>query len=177
MSITIYLQFIGRVLRPMQGKKYGIIVDPVGNYFIHGRPEMERKWTLKGREENQEKELLSPEMKICPQCGIMNAKINLRCHICDYDFVEDKLKTSHARKLPVMIDGKLVILDGEELATRKEEIQDGLAEQRKKQLKQDNNEEKKENLKTITKNEKVQLLKDGLNGKKDLFSRAVKEWL
>lgn len=173
MSITIYLQFIGRILRPLQGKKYGIIIDPVGNYFIHGRPEMTRQWTLKGKDEQPD--ILTPEMKICPQCGVMNAKVNQFCHICEFDFINDAIETiGRERKLPVMIDGKLIVLDGEELATRKEEIQKGLKEQRKEKEQQS---PQLDEPKAISKQEKIQLLRDGLSGKKDLFSRAVKEWL
>ena len=39
LSLTIYLQFIGRILRMFKGKEYGIILDFVGNLFIHGYPE------------------------------------------------------------------------------------------------------------------------------------------
>jgi superfamily II DNA or RNA helicase len=176
MSITIYLQFIGRVLRPAEGKKYGIIIDPVGNYFIHGRPEMERHWSLYGRAEQAvDPENIAPEMKICPQCGVMNAKVNILCYICGYNFIEDEMKSGRARKLPVMVDGKLVVLDDIELATRKEEIKQGLAEQKKQA---ENFQEPEETeLKSISKQDKIKLLKDGLNGKKGLFSQAVKEWL
>lgn len=174
MSITIYLQFTGRVLRPMEGKKYGIIIDPVGNYFIHGRPEMDRQWKLTGETEQPEPELLAPEMKICPQCGVMNAKVNQFCHICGFDFINDIIESQKKRRLPVMIDGKLIVLDGEGLAARKEEIRENLKEQRK-QKEEVRQEETKP--KIISRQEKVQLLKDGLSGKKDLFSQAVKEWL
>ena len=57
MSVTIYLQFIGRVLRPMAGKQYGVILDPVGNLFIHGFPDADRRWTLDGETLSTERAL------------------------------------------------------------------------------------------------------------------------
>jgi superfamily II DNA or RNA helicase len=176
LSVTIYLQFIGRVLRPLDGKQYGIIIDPVGNTFIHGRPEMHREWKLTGRNEEPNTEESAPKMKICPVCSVMNAEENITCHICGYDFVLGEMQGSKKRKLPVMIDGKLIILDAEKLAERKEEIQAGLREQRKRQGSATATGEQKEPA-TIAQSEKVQILKNGLEQKKGLFADAIRNYL
>lgn len=177
LSITIYLQFIGRVLRPMQGKSYGIIIDPVGNTFIHGYPQMQRSWKLTGRDDIEtDQGMLAPRMKICPQCSVINAKVNKICHICGYDFTSGLLSATMKRKLPAMVDGKLVILNDAELASRKEEIKIKLAEQRKRH--NENEQQQKEMpIKKISQNEKMNILKNGLEQKSGMFAEAIKNYL
>ncbi|MDP5338096.1 MAG: DEAD/DEAH box helicase [Nodularia sp. (in: cyanobacteria)] len=45
-SVTLWLQMIGRVLRPAPGKDYAIILDMTDNWFRLGRPCDHRKWSL-----------------------------------------------------------------------------------------------------------------------------------
>lgn len=123
MSITIYLQFIGRVLRPLPGKKYGVILDPVGNLFIHGFPEAERHWTLEG-ETPLVVDSECPTMKICPRCGVANAVDNLTCHMCGLDFSSDEAKGFRERHLPTVIDGDLVAVTSDGMARRVSEMID-----------------------------------------------------
>jgi len=123
MSVTIYLQFIGRVLRPMAGKQYGVILDPVGNLFIHGFPDADRKWTLDGTEpERTESEC--PTMKICPRCGVANAATNDQCHMCGLDFSSDEAHEARRRELPTVIDGNLVAVTSDGMARRVSEMID-----------------------------------------------------
>jgi superfamily II DNA or RNA helicase len=46
MSEGLYLQQVGRALRPMAGKKEAIIIDHVGNVHRHGLPDEVRQWQL-----------------------------------------------------------------------------------------------------------------------------------
>lgn len=119
LSLTIYLQFIGRVLRPMEGKEYGIIFDPVGNLFIHGFPEAERIWTLEGSElQGSQENTDTPAMRICPRCGVANASANIECHFCGWDFaggMGDERTTSN-RILPTMVDGNLIAITSDGMA-------------------------------------------------------------
>lgn len=48
-SLALYLQQVGRVLRPAPGKLRGLILDHVGNCFRHGLPDDDQKWSLQGR--------------------------------------------------------------------------------------------------------------------------------
>jgi DNA repair protein RadD len=175
LSVTIYLQFIGRCLRVLNGKRYGIILDPVGNVFIHGAPDRERKWMLKGRREREKSEsIIMPKMKICPICGIMNAEENINCHICNHDFRIEMPDNGKKRKIPAMVDGRFVVLDGEELGKRKEEIKEAIKEQRRQSAER----EEKENTPIIlSRQEKMTLLKTGLEKKGGLFQHAVKNYL
>lgn len=48
MSLPLYIQQACRVLTPNEGKK-AIIIDYVNNVEMHGLPDEEREWTLKGK--------------------------------------------------------------------------------------------------------------------------------
>ncbi|MUG95202.1 DEAD/DEAH box helicase [Scytonema sp. UIC 10036] len=45
-SVTLWLQMIGRVLRPSPGKEYAIILDMTDNWYRLGRPCDPRNWSL-----------------------------------------------------------------------------------------------------------------------------------
>lgn len=47
-SLGLYLQQVGRVLRPAPGKQVAIVLDHVGNVHRHGWPDDPRDWTLEG---------------------------------------------------------------------------------------------------------------------------------
>lgn len=47
-SLGLYLQQIGRCMRPSEGKDYAIILDNVGLYEIFGSPKKLRNWSLAG---------------------------------------------------------------------------------------------------------------------------------
>lgn len=89
MSPIRWTQFNGRPERLYEGKKWALIVDPMGNTFIHGRPDTERKWSLDGEEPVPESEKTS--MK-CPKCGVYNSILNEVCHLCGANFEEEAAK-------------------------------------------------------------------------------------
>jgi superfamily II DNA or RNA helicase len=174
LSLTIYLQFTGRVLRPMKGKKYGIIIDPVGNTFIHSYPEIQRNWTLKGRLKDDENAELSEKviMKLCPFCRTPNNPENTHCHFCGTDMS----KKMERGRLPVVVDGELVILDNEITA---EKIKAYAADlQAKQQEKIEAHAQKESELITLNNYQKVNIIKDNLfKNKRKEFVETVKEWL
>ena len=47
-SLGLYLQQVGRVLRPAPGKEHAVILDHVGNVNRHGWPDDPREWSLEG---------------------------------------------------------------------------------------------------------------------------------
>jgi superfamily II DNA or RNA helicase len=71
-SLTRWLQMVGRALRPMEGKKYAVVLDHTKNWAIHGLPNREREWTLDGVEEkekvetkrNAQGEVIESEIKV-----------------------------------------------------------------------------------------------------------------
>ena len=106
LSLTIYLQFCGRVLRPFEGKTHGIIVDPVGNVFIHGLPELHRTWSLDGSSEQE-----IPQPAICPECGTANVHGARVCEVCG-TVIRDTVPNKECKKrnIPSVYEGKLVIV-------------------------------------------------------------------
>lgn len=65
-SLGLYLQQVGRSLRPNPGKDCAIILDHVGNCGRHGLPDEDRAWSLQGRDRTAKG--ASVAVRICPAC-------------------------------------------------------------------------------------------------------------
>jgi superfamily II DNA or RNA helicase len=79
-SLSLYLQQVGRCLRPTPGKERAVILDHAGNVYEHGLPTAPREWDLEGREARQKREgKESLGVKVCPSCY---ATIESSCVIC-----------------------------------------------------------------------------------------------
>lgn len=87
-SVGLYLQQVGRALRPFEGKKEAIILDHAGNARSHGRPDGIWCWDLYGREarERKEKALPTRSPKICEKCFAACTPWALACPICGTTF-------------------------------------------------------------------------------------------
>lgn len=83
-SLGLYLQQVGRALRPSEGKPYAVILDHVGNVLLHGMPDDERVWSLDGIEKRRKGEKKEATVRVeqcescysvyepqpvCPNCG------------------------------------------------------------------------------------------------------------
>lgn len=78
-SLTLYLQQVGRVLRPAPGKASATILDHVGNVKRHGLPDADRSWDLDGATRRPSGEApvcrcpecfaCHPPAPTCPECG------------------------------------------------------------------------------------------------------------
>jgi DNA repair protein RadD len=64
-SLALYLQQIGRALRPAPGKQHALILDHAGNAFRHGLPDAARDWSLADRPRQGGE----APLKRCPECG------------------------------------------------------------------------------------------------------------
>lgn len=67
-SLGLYLQQVGRALRPSPGKTHAIILDHAGNCVRHGLPDEEREWSLDSRPRRERTLERSASVKICPKC-------------------------------------------------------------------------------------------------------------
>jgi len=68
-SLGLYLQQVGRVLRPAPGKAAAIVLDHVGNVHRHGWPDDVRTWTLADRERRAGSTgQPAPSVRTCPKC-------------------------------------------------------------------------------------------------------------
>jgi superfamily II DNA or RNA helicase len=70
-SLAVYLQQIGRGLRPAPGKSHLVVIDCAGNAIEHGLPSEDRAWTLA---DAPKKKFDADEVPgwICPNCDCLN---------------------------------------------------------------------------------------------------------
>jgi len=66
-SLGLYLQQVGRVLRPAPGKQAALILDHVGNVTRHGFPDDHRDWTLDDGI-RRTAGTAAPSVRTCPEC-------------------------------------------------------------------------------------------------------------
>jgi superfamily II DNA or RNA helicase len=66
-SLSLYLQQIGRCLRPYPGKRFATILDHVGNSLKFGLPDEPRDWQLSATE-SSESEKKGLALRTCPKC-------------------------------------------------------------------------------------------------------------
>lgn len=83
-SLTLYIQQSMRSMRYMPDKT-AIIIDHVGNCYLHGLPDDDRVWTLesKVRQENTVK------IRECPNCYGVYPPTLLKCPYCQYEAVKE----------------------------------------------------------------------------------------
>jgi len=65
-SEGLFLQQVGRVLRPSPGKREAVILDHVGNVHRHGFPDDCRDWSLQGRPSKTKE--VAPAVRTCTIC-------------------------------------------------------------------------------------------------------------
>jgi superfamily II DNA/RNA helicase len=65
-SLTIYLQAVGRVMRPHESKTDCVILDCAGLTYEHGFVDDAREWTLDGKIKKPKDEV--PAVHICESC-------------------------------------------------------------------------------------------------------------
>jgi len=62
-----YIQAVGRVLRPAQGKDRALVLDLMGASLEHGLPDEDRQYSLEGKAIKSKEGLLP--IRQCPACG------------------------------------------------------------------------------------------------------------
>lgn len=81
-SLGLYLQQIGRILRPSPGKT-ATILDHAGNISKHGLAEEEREWSLDGQEVAAKKSEASTHRQ-CDGCYAMYPRLLPACSECGW---------------------------------------------------------------------------------------------
>jgi len=91
MSLGLYLQQAGRSLRPFPGKNRAIILDHVGNYYLHGHILADRAWSLdSGRRDPRREE--PPTTRTCLKCYAVLPGRPKKCPYCGFLFSEIPVK-------------------------------------------------------------------------------------
>ena len=85
-SLALYLQMLGRGLRPKPDGGDCLILDLAGNAILHGLPEQCRKWSLFPRGQPPEGEA---PVVWCEHCGVVSPAASHNCQSCGAPFGED----------------------------------------------------------------------------------------
>lgn len=83
-SLGLYLQQVGRALRPFPGKTHATILDHVGNCHRHGLPDQDREWNLDAVRRRRDASAL-PSSRECPVCSCVSRPM-AACPECGHVF-------------------------------------------------------------------------------------------
>lgn len=81
-SLGLFMQQVGRGMRPAAGKGALVVLDHVGNTLIHALPDAERIWSLAA---GVEKTRQPAPMWTCPECGCVNPLAARICAECGFE--------------------------------------------------------------------------------------------
>ena len=84
MSLALYLQMVGRGLRPKPDGGDCILLDLAANAVTHGLPEDYREWSLEPR--GAQKDGGEAPVVVCPDCGVASPASSHHCRGCGYAF-------------------------------------------------------------------------------------------
>jgi DNA repair protein RadD len=84
-SLSLYLQQVGRALRPAPGKDRALILDLAGNLYRHGMPDADREWSLEGKPRKQRERSEMPRLRRCEACEAINPPKAKTCMACGAD--------------------------------------------------------------------------------------------
>jgi superfamily II DNA or RNA helicase len=86
LSLSLYLQQVGRCLRPSPGKAAAIILDHVGNVKKHGMPDQHREWSLNAKKRSKRNLEEEVHVKVCPECFMTVISQTQVCPTCGHVF-------------------------------------------------------------------------------------------
>lgn len=106
-SYALYSQQFGRVLRWLEGKFYGLIIDHVGNIIRHEGPPIHRRCTLEARTKGSRNTASEMPLTACknPVCLQPYERFRTSCPYCGW------IPEPEGRATPKMVDGRLIELD------------------------------------------------------------------
>lgn len=102
-SFPLFCQQFGRGSRPLPGKFKTLIMDHVGNTFLHGVPDIPKQWSLLGR--TRKTKVTEVRIKVCPQCTSAYRPFLRSCPYCGFTPKPQK------RSSPEFVEGDLTELD------------------------------------------------------------------
>ena len=121
-SEGLYLQQVGRVLRPSPGKQHALILDHVGNVHRHGFPDDHREWTLEDRPKRGRGGPAAPTVRTCQTCFAAFKPAPI-CPVCGAECAPTRRKIEQ--------------LSGDLLELKREEVRQRIAERKRARTLQD----------------------------------------
>jgi DNA repair protein RadD len=91
-SLALYLQMIGRGLRPSKGKKHATILDHAGLVYEHGFPDAEWDWSLEGGARKRRvaaAQEAEERLRECPVCTCVHEPAPV-CAACGFEYPTGK---------------------------------------------------------------------------------------
>lgn len=79
-SLPLFMQQVGRGMRPALGKSGLTVLDHAGNIATHGMPDADREWSLDAGVVKQRRRGAAASVWRCPQCGCLNS---IAIHACE----------------------------------------------------------------------------------------------
>ena len=123
-SVTIYLQAVGRIMRPAENKTECIILDHAGLTYEHNLVDTPRKWSLHGRTKRTKSETPIVLVHVCDACFYAYSRTE-HPNVCP----ECGVQTQLYQPPQVNAKGELVELTAEKMAWLKaKEKQKAIAE-------------------------------------------------
>lgn len=117
LSLGLWDQQVGRILRPFEGKSHALLLDHVGNTAMHGIAPWGREWSLEGeaprRGLNAEEKRMAT--RTCPTCFGIHPPAP-QCPYCGEVYVVQG-------RTPEQVAGELVEVSPAEIARRKAHVQ------------------------------------------------------
>jgi DNA repair protein RadD len=104
-SLGLYLQMIGRCLRPSPGKEHAIILDHAGNVERHGLPCEDRVWSLEAtRRSKRIDKNNTVKIRTCEKCYAVQPAGGTHCTLCGFEFEKKEREIN-------FVEGKLIEVD------------------------------------------------------------------
>ncbi|HET9109101.1 MAG TPA: helicase-related protein, partial [Steroidobacteraceae bacterium] len=119
-SLGLYLQQIGRILRPCDGKNHALLLDHVGNCYRHGLPDEPREWSLAG-DDGEAKRKPGVGVRFCASCFRALPAQAKTCSECGYEFPAKPREIEQR-------EGELAEVTPEMIAKRAERREQGQAQ-------------------------------------------------
>ncbi len=83
LSLALFMQMVGRGLRPKHNSGDCLILDLAANSITHGLPNDDREWQLEPRGKQEPGEA---PVVWCPRCGVVSPAASQNCPNCGYPF-------------------------------------------------------------------------------------------
>lgn len=115
-SLGLYLQQVGRMLRPAPGKTHAILLDHVGHVWQHGLPDEDRRWDLQTGLVAPTSDTADQEkIRQCPTCFAIHDPAPT-CPYCGHVY---EIKSRKVQE----VEGELHALDPKEFEARRKYLE------------------------------------------------------
>lgn len=125
LSVALFLQMVGRCLRPKKDGSCAIVLDHVGNYARHGHHAANREWSLeKGARKKRQGEI-AMSLWVCTSCFATSESKEKVCRECGSakPVIEERVQTVEGRLLEIRLQREL------EMNRKKQELREKRKEQ------------------------------------------------